>query len=59
VLSATDREHLVSNLVGHLKKGVTPEVQDRAIAYWRNVHPDLGDGVARGLGRVAQVVGQR
>jgi catalase len=50
VLSETDRAHLVDNLVGHIKGGVTPEVVTRVLEYWRNVHPDLGDGIARGLG---------
>jgi catalase len=51
VLSETDRAHLVDNLVGHIKGGVTPEVVTRVLEYWRNVHPDLGDGIARGLGQ--------
>jgi len=50
VLSPTDREHLVSNIVGHLKNGVEPLMVQRVVEYWRNVHQDLGDGVARGLG---------
>jgi catalase len=51
VLSPTDREHLVSNLVGHIKAGVTPEMVKRVLEYWRNVHPDIADGIARGLGQ--------
>ena len=50
VLSPTNREHLVSNIVGHLKNGVEPLMVQRVVEYWRNVHQDLGDGVARGLG---------
>lgn len=37
VLSETDRDHLVTNIVGHLKDGVKPEMQQRAIQYWSKV----------------------
>jgi hypothetical protein len=30
VLSATDRDHLITNIVGHLNDGVKPEMQQRA-----------------------------
>ncbi len=50
VMSETDRKHLVSNIVGHLKHGVQPDMLQRAITYWRNIHPDLGDRVAQGVG---------
>lgn len=50
VLSETDRAHLVGNLVGHIKAGVSPDIVTRVLEYWRSVHPDLGDGIARGLG---------
>jgi catalase len=52
VLSETDRQHLVTNLVNHLKAGVRPDIVARVVDYWRKVHPDLGDGVARGMGLV-------
>jgi catalase len=50
VLSETDREHLVTNIVAHVKKGVTDEVKTRVIEYWRKVDGDLGARVAKGLG---------
>ena len=50
VLSDTDRDNLVSNIVGHASaKEVTPEMTVRVVEYWTNVHPDLGAGVAKGL----------
>jgi catalase len=49
VLSDTDRDHLVSNIVGHATEGVTKPVRDRVVEYWRNVDPDLGARVAKGL----------
>ncbi len=50
VLSETDREHLVTNITNHLKSGVTPEMVARVVEYWRNVHPDLSDRIAQGMG---------
>ncbi len=50
VLSDGDRDHLVSNIVGHASQGVTTEVQQRVVEYWRNVDADLGARVGKGLG---------
>ncbi|MEW9527651.1 catalase [Microbispora sp. NPDC049125] len=51
VLSAVDREHLVSNIVGHASAPeVTADTKKRVVEYWANVHKDLGQGVAQGLG---------
>jgi catalase len=50
VMSATDRRHLVDNIVGHMVDGVERQVQDRAVALWRRVDPDLGARTAQGLG---------
>jgi catalase len=50
VLSEIDRDHLVSNIVGHVKGGVQPDMIARVVTYWTNVHPDLGQRVARGVG---------
>lgn len=50
VLSDTDRDHLVTNIVTHLKDGVGAEVLARSVAYWSDVHPDLGVRVAEGVG---------
>jgi len=50
VMSDTDREHLVTNIVGHATNRVSDETQSRVIAYWSSVDPDLGAQVAAGLG---------
>jgi catalase len=50
VLSETDREHLVTNVVGHASDHVSEEVQRRVVAYWSLVDKDLGARVASGLG---------
>jgi catalase len=49
VLSDKDREHLVSNVVGHMKP-VRRDVQERALGHWRGVDRELGDRIAAGLG---------
>ncbi|MCW3064212.1 MAG: Catalase [Solirubrobacterales bacterium] len=49
VLSDTDREHLVSNIVGHATTKVSPEIQQRVVQYWTNVDSDLGARVAAGI----------
>jgi len=51
VMSDTDREHLVTNIVGHASDEVTPEMQARVVAYWSNVDADLGSRVAAGIGQ--------
>ena len=50
VMNDTDRDHLVTNIVGHASDEVSDEVQLRVIAYWANVDPQLGARVAAGLG---------
>ncbi|GAA5074762.1 catalase [Thermocatellispora tengchongensis] len=51
VLSDTDRAHLVSNIVGHASAPeVTTDMRKRVVEYWTNIHKDLGEGVAQGLG---------
>jgi catalase len=41
------RDRLVSNVVGHLKNGVTKPVLERALEYWRNVDKGIGDRIAK------------
>ena len=54
VMSPTDRDHLVENIVWHLSQGVERFIQERAITeYWGKVDSDLGTRVARGLGITA------
>jgi catalase len=50
VLSETDRDHLVSNIVTHATDHVSEETKRRVAEYWRQVDPDLGARVAKGLG---------
>ncbi len=51
VLTETEREHLVTNIVGHLGAvDVQPATQERALKLWHNVDPDLGSRIAKGLG---------
>ncbi|MER5968613.1 catalase [Streptomyces sp. NPDC002055] len=47
VLDDAQRDRLVSNISGHLLKGVSRPILDRAIQYWRNVDKNLGDRVAK------------
>ena len=49
VLDDAARARLVSNIVGHLKDGVSKPVLERAVEYWRKVDQDLGDRVAAGM----------
>ncbi len=50
VMTDTDREHLVTNIVGHASDEVTDEMQHRVIAYWTHIDADIGARVAAGLG---------
>jgi catalase len=50
VMNDTDREHIVTNIVGHASDEVSKRTQLRVIAYWINVDPQLGARVAAGLG---------
>jgi catalase len=49
VMSDTDRDHLVSNIVGHATNAVTPDIQARVVEYWTSVDSDLGSWVADGI----------
>lgn len=51
VLSESDRENMVSNIAGHASDGVTPEMQQRVIAYWGKVDAGLGKRVAAALAK--------
>ena len=51
VMSPTDRDHLVDNIVWHMSQGVERFIQERAVkSYWSPIDPDLGARVAKGLG---------
>jgi catalase len=50
VMTDTDRDHLVSNIVAHAgAPEVTADTRSRVSEYWRKVHDDLGARVAKGL----------
>jgi catalase len=49
VMDDAARNRLVSNVVGHLKKGVSAPVLTRAFEYWRNIDKEIGDRIARGM----------
>jgi catalase len=49
VLDPAAQDRLVSNIVGHLRNGVTGDVLARALEYWRQVDGDLGARVAKEL----------
>ncbi|WP_308363719.1 MULTISPECIES: catalase [unclassified Microbulbifer] len=49
VMDDAARDRLVSNVVGHLKAGVSEEVLKRAFEYWRNIDKDVGDRIEKGV----------
>jgi catalase len=54
VMTPTDRDHLVGNIVWHLSQDVERFIQERAVHdYWARVDHDLGTRVAQGLGLAA------
>ncbi|RRQ21557.1 catalase [Thiohalobacter thiocyanaticus] len=49
VIDEPARERLVSNVVGHLKGGVSAPVLERAFEYWRNIDPEIGERIEQGV----------
>jgi len=49
VLSKSESNTLVENIVDHASAGVSPSTQERVITYWKDVHSDIGTRVADGL----------
>lgn len=49
VMSDTDRNHLISNITGHLKNAL-PFIQERQVRNFAKCHPEYGRRVAQGLG---------
>jgi catalase len=49
VMDAAQRDRLVSNVVGHLKNGVSEPVLQRAFEYWRKIDKKIGDRIAQGV----------
>jgi catalase len=51
VMTQSDRDHLMGNLVSHLGQGVERFIQERSVtSYLSMVDPEMGAQVARGLG---------
>jgi catalase len=49
VMDDAQRNRLVSNVVGHLEKGVSKPVLLRAFEYWCNIDKDIGDRITKGM----------
>lgn len=49
VMDDAQRDRLVSNVVGHLKDGVTEPVLKRAFEYWRNIDEGIGKRIEEGV----------
>ena len=49
VMNDEARDRLVSNVVGHLKAGVSKPVLERAFEYWRNIDKEVGDRIVKGV----------
>lgn len=49
VMDDAQRSRLVSNVVGHLKKGVSEPVLQRAFQYWSNIDKDIGERIKKGV----------
>jgi catalase len=50
VMDDAQRARLVSNVVGHLRAGVSALVLERVVAYWRSIDKSVGDRIAAGVG---------
>ena len=51
VMDDAQRDRLVSNVVGHVSDGVEEPVLSRVIEYWKNIDTDIGERIAKGLGK--------
>ena len=49
VMDDAQRDRLVSNVVGHLKKSVTEPVLARAFEYWKNIDQEIGERIEKGV----------
>lgn len=49
VMDDDARDRLVSNVVGHLKSGVTEPVLKRAFDYWKNIDQKIGERIEKGV----------
>jgi len=49
IMDDGQRDRLVSNVVGHLKNGVSEPVLQRVFQYWRSIDKEIGDCIAKGV----------
>ncbi|KTD33038.1 Catalase [Legionella nautarum] len=49
VMDDEARNRLVNNVVGHLKKGVSQPVLERAFKYWKNIDQQIGERIENGV----------
>ena len=49
VMDDAARSRLVSNVVGHLKNGVSEPILQRAFEYWHNIDKDIGERIKKGV----------
>lgn len=49
IMDDAQRDRLVSNVVGHLKDGVSEPVLQRAFEYWHNIDKDIGERIKKGI----------
>ena len=51
VMDDAQRERLVANVAGHLSKGVSEPVLQRAFEYWRHIDQEVGERIEREVSR--------
>jgi catalase len=49
VMDDTQRERLAHNVVLHVSDGVKEPVLSRVFEYWRNIDPEIGQGIEEGV----------
>tara|TARA_Y100000588_G_C14045410_1_gene834747 strand:- start:172 stop:1023 length:852 start_codon:yes stop_codon:yes gene_type:complete len=49
VMDDAARDRLVSNVVGHLKNGVSEPVLERVFEYWKNIDQEVGERIEKSL----------
>jgi len=59
VLTDTDREHLATNIAGHLSEVGSETILSRALMYWSSIDADLARAVTSTLGRSVDAAEQQ
>lgn len=54
VMDDAARDRLISNVVGHLKDGVTEPVLSRAFEYWKNIDSQIGERIEKGVKEISR-----